>query len=65
MHRRRTLPELTASNFVTRSFGERVALNMPIQGTAADVMKLALVRVDKRLREEKLRAKLIYRCMTS
>ena len=59
LHRRRALPELTASNFVTRSFGERVALNMPIQGTAADVMKLAMVRVDKRLREEKLRAKLI------
>ena len=59
MHRRRTLPELTASNFATRSFGERVALNMPIQGTAADVMKLAMVRVDKRLREESLSAKLI------
>ena len=59
MHRRRTLPELTASNFATRSFGERVALNMPIQGTAADVMKLAMVRVDRALREEKLHAKLI------
>ena len=59
MHRRRTLPELTASNFVTRSFGERVALNMPIQGTAADVMKLAMVRVDRALREESLSAKLI------
>lgn len=59
MHRRRSLPELTASNFVTRSFGERVALNMPIQGTAADIMKLAMVRVDERLREENLRGRLI------
>ena len=59
MHRRRTLPELTASNFNTRSFGERVARNMPIQGTAADVIKLAMVRVDKRLRKEQLKAKLI------
>ena len=46
MHRRRALPELAASNFNTRSFGERVARNMPIQGTAADVIKLAMVRVD-------------------
>ena len=59
MHRRRALPELTASNFNTRSFGERVARNMPIQGTAADVIKLAMVRVDERLRREKLKAKLI------
>ena len=59
MHRRRDLPELTASNFATRSFGERVALNMPIQGTAADVIKLAMVHVDKRLRAEGMKAKLI------
>ena len=59
MHRRRALPELTASNFNTRSFGERVARNMPIQGTAADVIKLAMVRVDERLRKEQLKAKLI------
>ena len=59
MHRRRNLPELTATNFVTRSFGERVALNMPIQGTAADIMKLAMVRVDERLREENLRGRLL------
>ena len=57
--RRRSLPELKSSNFNTRSFGERVALNMPIQGTAADIIKLAMVNVDKRLKEEKLRAKLI------
>ena len=59
MHRRRALPELTASNFQTRSFGERVALNMPIQGTAADIIKLAMVRVDERLRKEGLQGKLI------
>ena len=57
--RRRELPELRSSNFNMRSFGERVALNMPIQGTAADIIKLAMVRVFRRLREEKLRAKLI------
>ncbi len=58
-HRRRALPELKASDFNTRAFGERVALNMPIQGTAADVIKLAMVRVFRRLEKEQLRAKLI------
>ena len=57
--RRRSLPELKSSNFNTRSFGERVALNMPIQGTAADIIKLAMVNVARRLKEENLRAKLI------
>ncbi len=57
--RRRYLPELTASNFNTRSFGERVAKNMPIQGTAADIIKIAMNRVNKRLIDEKLDAKLI------
>ena len=42
-----------------RAFGERVALNMPIQGTAADIMKLAMIRVDRRLEKEKLEAKLL------
>ena len=59
MHRRRVLPELKSSNFNMRSFGERVALNMPIQGTAADIMKLAMVRVEQRLKREGLAAKLI------
>ena len=59
MHRRRALPELKSSNFNMRSFGERVALNMPIQGTAADIMKLAMVRVEQRLQAEGLAAKLI------
>ena len=57
--RRRSLPELKSSNYNTRAFGERVALNMPVQGTAADIIKLAMVNVDKRLKEEKLRAKLL------
>ena len=57
--RRRALPELKNSNFAVRSFGERVALNMPIQGTAADVMKLAMVRVHRRLARELPEAKLI------
>ncbi len=57
--RRRWLPELTSSNFNLRSFGERVALNMPIQGTAADIIKLAMIAVWKRLKQEKLEAKLI------
>ena len=58
-HRRRALPELRSSNFNTRSFGERVALNMPIQGTAADIIKLAMVRVHRRLKAEGLQARLI------
>ena len=57
--RRRNLPELKSSNFNMRSFGERVALNMPIQGTAADVIKIAMVNVYRRLKAEKLEAKLI------
>ncbi len=59
MHRRRALPELKSSNHNLRAFGERVALNMPIQGTAADLMKLAMVRVERRLADEGLAARLI------
>ena len=58
-HRRRYLPELSAPQFPTRAFGERVAMNMPIQGTAADVIKLAMVHVDRRLRAEGLQGRLI------
>ena len=58
-HRRRALPEIKASKFATRSFGERVALNMPIQGTAADIMKLAMVKVLRRQKQEQLEARLI------
>lgn len=57
--RRRDLPELKSSNFNLRSFGERVALNMPIQGTAADIIKAAMVRVDARMRAEHLQARLL------
>ena len=58
-HRRRELPELKSSNFNLRAFGERVALNMPIQGTAADIIKLAMVNVFRRLETEGMQAKLI------
>ncbi len=57
--RRRWLPELKSSNFNTRSFGERVALNMPIQGTAADLIKLAMIHVRDRLVREGLEARLV------
>ena len=57
--RRRDLPELKSSNFNLRAFGERVALNMPIQGTAADIMKLAMIAVWKRLRAELPEARLV------
>ncbi len=59
MGRRRWVPELKSSNFNTRSFGERVALNAPIQGTAADIIKLAMIRVRDRLRAEGLESKLV------
>ena len=55
----RYVPEITASNFQTRSFGERVALNTPIQGTAADIIKLAMIKVAQRIEAEGLRSRLI------
>ena len=57
--RRRPVPELKEANFMRRSFGERVAMNSPIQGTAADIMKIAMNRVFDRLKKENLRSKLI------
>lgn len=57
--RRRYLPELAASNHMLRAFGERVARNMPIQGTAADIIKIAMVRVDRRLYAEEMESRLI------
>ena len=57
--RRRPVPELKSSNFMQRSFGERVAMNSPIQGTAADIIKIAMIRVFNRLRKEGLQSKLI------
>ena len=57
--RRRPVPELFSSNFMQRSFGERVAMNSPIQGTAADIIKIAMIRVFERLKKEGLKSKLI------
>lgn len=57
--RRRPVPELASSNFMQRSFGERVAMNSPIQGTAADIMKIAMIRVWDRLKKEKLESQLV------
>ena len=59
MGRRRYLPELKDSSALVRKFGERVAMNMPVQGTAADIIKIAMVRVFERLKKEKMKAKLI------
>jgi len=58
-NRRRLIPELQSSNHMTRSFGERAAMNMPIQGTAADIIKIAMVRTSARLESEKLESRLI------
>ena len=57
--RRRPVPELSSSNFMQRSFGERVAMNSPIQGTAADIIKIAMIRVHDRLLKENLKSRLI------
>lgn len=58
-HRRRYLPELQSSNRMLRAFGERVARNMPIQGTAADIIKIAMIRVDESLEKENMKSRLI------
>lgn len=58
-HRRRYIPELSSNNYMVRQFGARVAMNTPIQGTAADIMKIAMIHVNERLKEEKLNARLI------
>ena len=58
-HRRRAMPELQSGNFVQRSFGERVAMNMPIQGSAADIIKIAMVKVHRALKEGGFRSRLI------
>lgn len=57
--RRRPVPELSSSNFMQRNFGERVAMNSPIQGAAADIMKIAMIRVNRRLKEEQLGSRIV------
>jgi DNA polymerase-1 len=57
--RRRPIPELSSGNFMQRSFGERVAMNSPIQGSAADIMKLAMIGVHKRFEEEKMLSRVV------
>ena len=57
--RKRPIPELSSSNFMQRSFGERIAMNSPVQGTAADIMKLAMIRVDARLNRDKSKARIV------
>ncbi|MFZ2671071.1 MAG: DNA polymerase, partial [Enterococcus aquimarinus] len=58
-HRRRYLPEINSRNFNLRSFAERTAINSPIQGSAADIIKMAMIQLEKRLKEEKLEAKML------
>ena len=57
--RRRPVPEISSSNFMQRSFGERIAMNSPIQGTAADIIKIAMVRVNESLKRRKMRSRLV------
>ena len=57
--RRRPVPELKSGNFMQRSFGERIAMNSPLQGSAADIIKIAMIRVDKRFRELGLSSRIV------
>ena len=57
--RRRPVPELSSSNFMQRSFGERVAMNSPIKGAAADIIKIAMIRVNQRLKDQKMKSRLV------
>ncbi len=58
-HRKRPVPELSSSNFVQRSFGERIAMNSPIQGTAADIIKIAMLKVNQELKKRNLKSQLL------
>lgn len=53
------MPEIKSSNFMQRSFGERIAMNSPIQGTAADIIKIAMIKVARKLKEEKLKSRIV------
>ena len=57
--RKRYIPELKSSNYMVRKFGDRVAMNTPIQGTAADIMKIAMINVNKELKEKKINGKIV------
>lgn len=59
MNRRRYLPDITSRNFNVRSFAERTAMNTPIQGSAADIIKLAMIELDRRLKEAEVKARLL------
>ena len=59
-NRIRPIPELKSSNFMQRNFGERVAMNSPIQGTAADIIKIAMVRVNMKLKEKQMKSRLFF-----
>ena len=59
-NRRRYVPELKSNNYMVRQFGGRVAMNTPIQGTAADIMKIAMINVYKKLKENNLKSKIIF-----
>ena len=57
--RKRHIPEIRSQNYNIRSFGERAAMNMPLQGSSADIIKVAMLRVDRRLKKEGLRSKMV------
>lgn len=59
LNRKRTIDELNNTNYMIRQMGERIALNTPIQGTAADILKLAMIRIDEKLKEDNLKAKML------
>ena len=58
-HRRRYIPELKSSNYMVRQFGSRAAMNTPIQGTAADIMKIAMIKVYQEIRKRNLKSKIV------
>ena len=63
--RKRYLPDINSGNAIVRGYAERNAINAPIQGSAADIIKIAMIRIYKRFEEEKLRSKMVFRYMTN